>query len=524
MKVSRVEEMRRLDKTAVERYGIDEELLMENAGHASFEVIRNDYGIEGKTFAVICGIGNNGGDGLVVARKLHSMGGQISVFLLGDPHKYKGAAKKNFDIISRIGIPVKRIETIEDLAAGPARVDVYVDAIFGTGLLRQVEGLHRDVIDFLNGGSVPIVSLDIPSGIHGDTGRVMGTAVVADTTITFGLPKIGNMLQPGYEHGGNLYVTAISFPPEMTQRDDLLCEINLPPELPPRNPDGHKGSFGDVLFVAGASGYLGAPLFSALSFLKAGGGYSRLAAPASIIPSLGSAGGEIVFVPMKETPAGSLARSNLAELKALAGQVNAAVIGPGLSLNDETQALVRDLVKNIDIPLLLDGDGITAICPDISFLAERKAPTILTPHLGELSRLTGLAVNEMEEDRIPIVQDLAKRWKSIIVSKGAQSLIACPDGRVFINVSGNSGMATAGSGDVLAGAIAAVFCLGLPIEDAVRTGVFLHGLAGDLAALELGEDGMTARNIMEHLPAALLQYRENYEGLFEYHYGALTVI
>ena len=396
-----------------------------------------------------------------------------------------------------------------------------MDAIFGTGLLRRVEGLYQDVIDFLNGGSVPVVSLDIPSGIHGDTGQVMGTAVVADTTITYGLPKIGNMLQPGYEHGGNLYVTHISFPPEMTQSDDLLCEINLPPELPPRNQDGHKGFFGDVLFVAGAAGYLGAPLFSALSFLKAGGGYSRLAAPASIIPSLGTAGSEIVFVPMKETTGGSIARSNLAGLAALAHQVNAAVIGPGLSLDEETQALVRDLVKNMDIPILLDGDGITAACPDISVLAERKAPTILTPHLGELARLSGLTVEEIEENRIPIVQDLAGRWKSVIVCKGAHTLIACPDGRVFINVSGNSGMATAGSGDVLAGAIAAVFCLGLPIEEAVRTGVFLHGLAGDLAALDIGEDGMTARDIMENLPSALLHYRENYEELFKNHYEAL---
>ncbi|MCJ7679874.1 MAG: NAD(P)H-hydrate dehydratase [Candidatus Aminicenantes bacterium] len=524
MKICRVEEMRRLDRTAVESYGIREELLMENAGHASYEVIRDEYGVEGKTFAVICGIGNNGGDGLVVARKLHSMGGQPSVFLLGDSKKYTGPARINFDIITRIGIPVKQVKSMSDLASGLGRVDVFVDAMFGTGLTRTVEGLFSDVIDFLNGNSSPIVSLDIPSGINGDTGQVMGTAVVADTTITYGLPKIGNMLYPGFEHGGRLYLTHLSFPWDMTQNDDFLCEINIPPELPPRNPDGHKGYFGDALFVAGAAGYFGAPMFSALSFLKAGGGYSRLASPASITPFIGSAGSEIVFVPMKETAGGSLARNNRDNLLDLGERVQMAVIGPGLGLEEETQALVRDLVEKMDIPVLLDGDGITAVCPDSTFLAGRKSPTILTPHLGEMSRLTGLTIEEIQEDRVTVVRDLAKRLRAIVVCKGAHSLIAHPDGHVFINVSGNSGMATAGSGDVLTGTIAAAFGLGQLIEDAVRTGVFLHGLAGDLAAVDKGEDGLTARDILENLPPALLQYRENYEQLFENHYEALTVI
>ncbi|MBU2438615.1 MAG: NAD(P)H-hydrate dehydratase [Acidobacteria bacterium] len=524
MKISRVEEMRRLDRAAVESYGIHEELLMENAGHASFEVIREEYGIEGKSFAVICGIGNNGGDGLVVARKLHSMGGKPAVFLLGDPKKYKGAAQTNFGIITRIGIPVKRIESLNDLTDGLGRVDVYVDAMFGTGLTRTVEGLVSDVIDFLNGSPSPVVSLDIPSGVNGDTGQVMGTAVVADTTITYGLPKIGNMLHPGCEHGGRLYLSHISFPWDMTQNDDILCEINIPPELPPRNPDGHKGFFGDVLFVAGAAGYLGAPLFSALSFLKAGGGYARLAAPASVTPFIGTAGSEIVFVPMKETAGGSLARSNRDNLLDLGGQVHMAVIGPGLGLEEETLALVRDLAEKMEIPVLLDGGGITAVCPDSAFLAGRKAPTILTPHLGELSRLTGLPIEEITKDRISIVRDLAKRLKALIVCKGARSLVALPDGNVFINVSGNSGMATAGSGDVLTGAIAAAYGLGQLIDEAVRTGVFLHGLAGDLAADDKGEDGMTARDILENLPPALLLYRESYEQLFENHYESLTLI
>jgi NAD(P)H-hydrate epimerase len=503
MKVSSVNEMRILDRTAIEQFGISEILLMENAGTAAFSAILNEFGVKERAFLIFCGAGNNGGDGLVVARKLHSMGGKVKVILLGDAQKFKGAAGTNYEIITKLKIPLSPFKSRDDLIFDTANSDILIDAIFGTGLIRDVEGIYRDVIEWMNSSGKPVFSLDIPSGVSGDTGQVLGCAVRADCTITFGLPKLGNILYPGFDLCGKLYVSHISFPPEMIEQKGFKIAINDPDPLPERDPNGHKGSFGDVLFIAGAAGYFGAPYFSALSFLKAGGGYSRLASPASIIPSIASKGSEIVFLPQEETSEGSLALSNKNRLIRLSEEVDMVVIGPGLSLNPQTQELVKEIVGAVEKPVLIDGDGLTALCNDPEIISKRKHPTILTPHLGEMSRIT---------------------LNAILVLKGAHSLIGFPDGRVFINLSGNSGMATAGSGDVLTGVIAAMSGAGLSLEDAVRTGVFLHGFSGDLAAAKKGEDGITAQDIMEFLPDAVRYYRDSYLDILRDSYQSIYQI
>ncbi len=519
MKVARVSEMRALDRTAVEKYGIREALLMENAGEAVYFVILNELGTQGKRFAIFCGLGNNGGDGFVVARKLHSAGGEVTVFVLGDPGKFRGAAKTNLEIASRLPIRIQQIDAVDSIRSQFAHCDAVVDAVFGTGLTRAVEGLYRDVVELINGSGKPVFSVDIPSGVHGDTGEIMGVAVRADYTVTFGLPKIGNLLFPGYELCGKLFVTHISFPPSMYE-DRIAVEVNLPPALPPRDPAGHKGSFGDVLFIAGASSYFGAPYFSAMSFMKAGGGYARLAAPASMTPFLANKGSEIVFVPQQETDAGSTSLANRDSLLELAARVDMVVLGPGLSLNEETQQLVRELAMAIEKPLLMDGDGITALSGSLDIIRKRTAGTILTPHPGEMARITGRKVSEILGGSVDVVQKSASELGAFFVLKGAHSLVGFPDGRVFINMTGNSGMGTAGSGDVLTGIIAAMGCLGLFTGEAVRKGVFIHGLAGDLAADERGQDGMTAQDILDLLPRAVRmdrtglspEYAERYVG------------
>ena len=508
MKVSRVSEMRALDRTAIEKFGIMEELLMENAGEAAYFVLLKEFGIKDKKFLVFCGLGNNGGDGFVVARKIHSNGGVVKVFVLGDQSKFKGAAKINLDIVSRLPIEVRQLESIEAMKMEVDQCDAIVDAIFGTGLTRDVAGLYRDVIELINKSGKTVLSLDIPSGVHGDTGKVMGTAVKADYTVTFGLPKIGNMLFPGYDLCGKLYVSHISFPPSVYNADSLKVEINHPMKLSPRDKSGHKGDFGEVLFIAGASSYFGAPYFAALSFLKAGGGYSRLAAPKSITPFIATKGSEIVFVPQKETSSGSIALENKRALLELSERMDMVVLGPGLSLEEEAQQLARELAKEMNKPLLIDGDGITALCKDLQIIKERKAETILTPHLGEMSRITKMSVREIDANKIDVLQRTARELNAMIVLKGAHSLIGYPDERVFINMSGNPGMATAGSGDVLTGTIAAMYGLGLSVQDAVRKGVFIHGLAGDLAAEDKGEDGITAQDILDYLPFAVKTDRE----------------
>jgi ADP-dependent NAD(P)H-hydrate dehydratase / NAD(P)H-hydrate epimerase len=501
MKISSVTEMRNLDKMAIAKYGIADELLMENAGLAVYRVLSENIGIRNKSFLIFSGAGNNGGDGFVIARKIHSSGGKVKVFLLGSPDKYKGAAKLNYDILTKLPVPIETIEKRDSVKSDIFHCDAIVDAIFGTGLTREVGGEYAEIIDLINCSKKTVISVDIPSGINGDNGKIMGTAISADFTVTFGLPKLGNMLYPGFKRCGYLYVTHISFPPSLY--DDIKIEINQPIVTPERNISGHKGDFGEALFIAGAAGYYGAPYYSALSFLKAGGGYSRLASPKSITPFLANKGSEIVFIPQKETSEGSISLENKTSLLELIAKMDFVVIGPGLSLEEETQQLVKELVQVIEKPILLDGDGITAMARHPELIAERKAPTVITPHLGEMSRITKQSAAEIEENKVEIVGHTAGRLNAIIVLKGAHSLIAYPDGSMFINMSGNSGMATAGSGDVLTGTIAAMHGLGLSVGDAVRKGVFLHGLAGDLAAAQIGEDGITAQNIMEFLPEAM---------------------
>ncbi len=524
MKVAKVDEMRNLDRGATEEFGISQDLLMENAGQAVYSVISRQLGIKNSKFVIFCGGGNNGGDGLVVARKIHSNGGEVKVFLLDDEEKLRGAARKNFEIVSKIPIEMSRINSVDSAIPELLDCDAVVDAIFGTGLIRKVSGVYKDVVQLINGSQSTVFSVDIPSGINGDTGEVMGVAVEADFTVTFGLPKLGNMLYPGYEHCGKLYVSHISFPPALYNSQTIKVAINNPIELPERVKDTHKGSYGKALFIAGSSSYLGAPYFSALSFLRAGGGLSYLAAPESLSPFIASKGSEIVLVPQRETPSGSIALENKDELLDFSQEVDMVVLGPGLSLARETQELVQKLTPKINKPLIIDGDGITAIAEDLRIMQNREAPTILTPHLGEMSRITKTEIGEISKNKVDVLQRTAKELNALIISKGAHSLIGYPNGTVFINLSGNSGMATAGSGDVLTGTIAAMHGLGLVLEDAVRTGVFIHGFSGDVAAVDKGEDGMTAQDILDFLPETVKLYRENFAQISENLYESIFLV
>lgn len=516
--------MRALDRRAVEEFGIPPEILMENAGDSAYSVIARELGVKGKCFVIFCGTGNNGGDGFVLGRKIHSAGGHVTVFLLGRREELKGPAKSNFDIISKTPIEVHAVESPETTNDAIYRSDAVVDAILGTGLTREVEGAYRDVIRSINESGKKVFSIDIPSGVNGDTGEVMGIGVRADYTITFGLPKIGNLLYPGNDLCGKLYVSHISFPPSLYNADSIKVEISEPLELPKRDKNTHKGSYGKALFVAGSSKYLGAPYFSALSFLKAGGGLSYLAAPKAMTPFLANKGSEVVFIPQQETESGSIALENRDELLDFSQNVSMVVVGPGLSLNDATQELVRELAKNTKKPLLIDGDGITAVAADLDAIRKREAETVLTPHSGEMARIARTEIAEIERDKINILPRAAKDLNATIVLKGPHSLVGYPDGRVSINTSGNPGMATAGSGDVLTGTIAAMHGLGLSVPDAVRTGVFIHGLSGDLAARDRGQDGMTAQDILDYLPYALKHYRENIASISQNLYGSVYVI
>ncbi len=508
MKIARVSEIQNMDQEAIQKYEISDELLMENAGLAVYYTLAREFNIKNAHFFLFCGIGNNGGDGLVVARQLHSCGAYVKICFLDNPEKFTGAAQKNWQIIKKFNLPIFISPSPEELNSLINPGDIIIDAIFGTGLTRDISGYYYSIIQLINEKDNQVISIDIPSGINGNTGQIMGIAIKADYTITFGLPKVGNVLYPGYYYGGKLFLSHISFPSTIYDNDRLSIQINTPLVLPQRQPEGYKGTFGQALFVAGAPNYYGAPYFASLSFLKAGGGYSRLAAPATIIPSISSKASEVVFLPQKETKMGTIGLEALSELLTWSEKMDIVIVGPGLSLQEETQSLIRKLITMIKKPLLIDGDGLTALSQDISIITERSYPTILTPHPGEMSLLMKKSIFQIKKDPVGIAEEFCTNYPAILVLKGAHSIIGLPSGQIYINMTGNSGMATAGSGDVLTGTIAAMFTLGLPIEWAVREGVLVHGLAGDLAADQKGPDGITAQDILDYLPLAVKRIRE----------------
>ena len=519
LKVCSVEEMRRIDAVAAESFGVSHLLLMEDAGDAVYNVIFREVGVSGKSFVVVAGTGNNGGDALATARRLYANGGLVSIFIVGDSSKYPEPAKVNYEIITKLGLPVTLISdesVLNKFREVVQRADVIVVGVFGVGLNREVVGIHRAVLEEVNKSGKVIVSIDIPSGINGNNGKVYGVAVKSTYTVTFGLPKYGNILYPGYYYCGRLYVSHLSYP--MHLYDEVRAELNVPIRLKERVRWGHKGVFGKFLAVSGSRNYYGAPYYVSYSFLKAGGGYSRLAAPKSIIPFIASRASEVVYIPLNETVEGSIAKDNYDFILKIIDDydIDIVALGPGASLNDETQQLIRELTRVISKPVIIDGDGITAVSKDLSCIKSRRAPTILTPHLGEFSRLSGLEINSILDDPIGVLRKLAKELNSYVILKGAHTLISYPDGYVYINMTGNPGMAKAGSGDVLTGTIAAMYGIGYKdVGEALRMGVLIHGLAGDLAAEKMGEDGITPDDILNYLPNALRVLRENPEHIIE---------
>jgi hydroxyethylthiazole kinase-like uncharacterized protein yjeF len=521
LKVCSVEEMRRIDEEAVKRFGLSHELLMEDAGSAIYSLILREVGLQGKRFCIVAGTGNNGGDALVVARRLYAAGAGVEVFVVGDIAKFTEPARKNFELVKAMGLPLHIIQDeggVKVFAERAKKCDVLVVGLIGIGLRGEVTGIRRSVIEAINGLGKTVISVDIPSGIGGDNGRVYGVAVKSTYTVTFGLPKYGNILYPGYYYCGKLYVSPLSYAPQLLNSDEIRVELNYPVPPPERVKWGHKGTFGKFLAIAGARYYYGAPYYVAYSFLKAGGGYSRLATPKSVAPFIAAKNSEIVFIPLEETEEGTLAMKNLEAVLRIIEEldIDIVAIGSGTSLNPETQELVRKLVENISKPVIVDGDGITAISRDLSVVKKRKAQTVITPHLGEFSRLTQISIQQILEDPIGVLRKTCIELNSYITLKGAHTLICRPDGYIYINMTGNPGMAKAGMGDVLTGTIAAMHGIGYrDLGEATRIGVLVHGLAGDLVARDVGEDGVTPDDVIEYLPKALQILREEPHKIIE---------
>lgn len=510
MKVATSTEMRQIDMSASEDYGIPSLVLMENAGRETAYVVQDLLKrVSGTRVCIFSGKGNNGGDGFVVARYLANHSFQVQVCLFTEITSLSGDASVYYSTLQKMGIDVLEITGERDwdkagLAASFA--DCLVDALLGTGLQGELTDRMAAAIDLMNSSGKPIISVDIPSGVEADTGRVTRTAVKASQTVTFGLPKPGIYLYPGADYVGEVKVADIGIPSDLlrssTIQQNIITSEVVRAMLPRRPRDAHKGSCGRVGVIAGSVGMTGAAVLSATGALRAGAGLVTLGIAASLNPVMEVKLTEVMTCPFPESANGTFGLRALPFMDELALKNDVTLIGPGLGRSEETQTAIRKFVKEAQRPLVIDADALAALAVEIDILQQTEALAVLTPHLGEMAMMTGLTIEEISQDRLYIARQAAMEWASIIVLKGAGTVIAFPDGETYINSTGNPGMATGGTGDVLAGIIAGFIAQGLSSHSAAVAGVYIHGLAGDLVA-EMGMLGMSAGDLAAMIPAAI---------------------
>jgi len=504
-------QMKELDRRATEEYGIPSLLLMEHAGlQAVLEMERSFPRLRDLRVVVVCGKGNNGGDGLVVARHLFHRGVSVEAVLLATRDEVRGDARTNMEIAARLGIPISEVttgEAMRTLGEAIGRADLIVDAMLGTGAAGVARGLFVEAIDLVNRARKPVVALDLPSGVSSDEATIPGPSVAATLTVTFGLPKRALILYPAASRAGRVVVADIGLPRQLLGDPALDVSLleggDVGVVFPAREPDAHKGTYGHVLVVAGSPGKTGAAAMCAVSALRAGAGLVTLALPQSLNELMEAKLTEVMTEPLPETSQRTLGLGALDRIQHLLEGKRALAIGPGLSTHPETVELVRELIGTVRVPAVVDADAINALATKPDILRSAAAPVILTPHPGELARLLGATRQEVVGDRIGIAQRVATGFGVWLVLKGARTVIAGPDGRVTINMTGNPGMATGGTGDVLTGLIAGLVAQRVEPSMAARAGVYLHGLAGDLAAAAVGQEAMLASDLMAHIPEAI---------------------
>ncbi len=512
MKVATAEQMRGFDRRASEDFGVPSIVLMENAGRHVAEAVGDALGdLNGKHVTIVAGRGNNGGDGFVVARHLRDAGAHVAVFLLGRREDVQGDARSNLDMLLDSDISVQSISSVEEITNTLANSHAIVDAMFGTGLRGEVTGLPADVIQAINAARKPVIAVDIPSGMDANTGAVLGVCVRADRTVTFALPKIGLLMYPGAACVGELVVGDIGIPKCLYQEItvELVDDAMVASKLPDRPPDAHKGTFGTAIIIAGSLGMTGAAAMASETALRAGAGLSTLACAASLQDIMAAKLTEVMTRGLPETDARSISSEAVDRALELVEKGNAVVLGCGLGTHPDTCEFVHRLVKSARKPMIIDADGLNALSKDIGALEGDHGDLVLTPHPGEMARLLGTTTEEVQSNRMEAVKQAASRFRCVVVLKGARTLIADPSGNVFINPTGGPGLATGGTGDVLAGAIGGLMAQGLSPLDAAICGAFIHGRAGDIAAEQIGAAGMIAGDVLRALPAALKQLYNN---------------
>lgn len=513
MRVLTAAQMREADRATIEDLGIPSLVLMENAGRQVVAAIEASFpDMSMRRVAVLAGRGNNGGDGFVIARTLFERVIDVPVFLIGRLAEVRGDARHNLEVLGRLGLNVVEIGDEQDWELHSSDIsacDLIVDAMFGTGLREPLGGMYPTIVGDLATCGIPIVSVDLPSGLSADTHRLEGDAVRAAVTVALGAPKICHVLPPAQRMCGDLVIADIGIPEMVIERLDgpyveVITRGMVRSVLEPRDPEAHKGDFGRVLIIAGSMGKSGAAHLVAMAALRSGAGLVTIATPRSVQPILAAMAPEYMTVGLPEDDDGQITEEGLERVLELAADVIA--VGPGLGQGPQVSAFVRGLLERTGVPIVLDADALNAFASAPGALQGRDGlDVIITPHPGEMARLTGLSTEQVQEDRLEVARAFASSHNVHVVLKGHRTLVASPEGAVAVNLTGNPGMATGGTGDVLTGIIAGWFGQMLDAEGACKLGVYLHGYAGDLADADEGETALTASDVLHHLGDAVLE-------------------
>ncbi len=504
MKAVTAVQMREIDRATIQDFNIPGLELMEKAGCALADAAAELLPASGYAL-VVAGKGNNGGDGFVAARHLLQRGFTAQVALLADAEELTGDAATNCQRAIELDIPIHQKPSDKQLAQLLGEADVVIDAILGTGLSGQVSGRFAEVLGMLAGHDGPIVAADIPSGVNADTGALLGDVPRAEITVTFGLAKQGLYLHPGRGYCGDIRVAEIGLAPPTIENPQLKTYVtelaDVAAALPARAPDAHKGDCGRVLVVAGSTGLTGAAAMASLAAARTGAGLVTLAIPAALNTILETKCTEVMTAPLMDHGCGYLRPRNTDEILGLATAAQTVIIGPGLGPQDATAEMVRNLVAQMQCPVVLDADGINAFAGHADLFAGCPGQLVITPHPGELSRLAGMSVGEIQTDRIAAARAWADELESVMVLKGAATVCAAPGGETWINATGNPGMASGGMGDILSGMIGALLAGGTKALPAAYAGVWMHGRAADIAAKQIGPRGYLATDLLQLIPA-----------------------
>lgn len=502
------DEMKRFDRITREGFGIDDLLLMEHAGRKSAEIMEMELLEPNDKIAIFCGTGNNGGDGMVLARWLFNHDYDVQCYIVGDEEKFSPLAKKNFTILQKLSCKtdfIKDTRDIQKLENILPSFHITVDAIFGIGLKGKIEGYRKNLIECINQKSNTIVAIDIPSGVDAENGRVANVAIKADYTITMADPKYGHLLYPGRELTGEIFVIDIGIPPAIYRKYPPKAEIisDIKPFLPPRPRNSHKGDFGKISIIAGSPGLTGAGIMASKAAIETGAGLATLFHPDSLSPIFETSLTEVITRGIAETPEHTISIKALDEILKLVEDYDAVAIGPGLSRNKETAEFTRKFLINNAKPAVIDADGINAFEGYQQELEKLTGkPYIFTPHIKEFERLTGMPVQNILKNELKHVYEFANEYKLTLLLKGSTSIIT--DGEhIRFNLTGNPGMSTGGSGDVLTGIIIALLGQGFSTYDAASVGAYIHGKSADILAQDIGEISITPMKLIQNIHKAI---------------------